>query len=70
MPDDYDNIHHMRRDLHDTHASAQVAKALSTLALLGAILTLGLAIWALDKAGQAQSDANRANEAVQRLESR
>jgi flagellar biogenesis protein FliO len=69
MPDDYDNIHHMRRDVHDAHASSQVAKVLSTLALLGAILSLGMAIWALDKAGQAQSDANRANDAVQRVQS-
>lgn len=69
MPDDYDNIHHMRRDVHDAHSSSQVAKVLSTLALLGAILSLGMAIWALDKAGQAQSDANRANDAVQRIQS-
>ena len=70
MPDDYDNIHHMRRDVHDAHSSAQVSKVLATLALIGAILSLGLAIWALDKAGQAQSDAKRATEAFQRLETR
>lgn len=70
MPDDYDSIHHMRRDVHDAHSDARVAKMLSTLALIGSILSLGMAIWALDKAGQAQSDANRATEAVQRVESR
>lgn len=70
MPEDYDSIHHLRRDVHDAHSDARVAKLLSTLALLGALLSLGLSIWALDKAGQAQSDANRATESVQRIESR
>jgi hypothetical protein len=65
MAEDYDSIHHMRRDVHEAHSSAQVAKLLSTLALIGAVLSLALAVWALNKAGQAQSDANRAAETVQ-----
>lgn len=66
MAEDYDSIHHMRKDVHEAHSSAQISKLLSTLALIGTILSLGLAIWALDKAGQAQSDANRASETVER----
>lgn len=66
MAEEYDSIHHMRRDVHEAHSSAQVSKLLSTLALIGAVLSLALAVWALDKAGQAQSDANRAVETVQR----
>lgn len=66
MPEDYDSIHHMRKDVHEAHASAQVSKVLSTLALIGAIISLALAVWALDKAGQAQSDANRAIQTTQR----
>jgi hypothetical protein len=68
MAEEYDSMHHMRRDVHEAHSSAQVAKLLSTLALIGAVLSLALAVWALDKAGQAQSDANRATEAVQRVQ--
>lgn len=65
--DDYDNnIHHWRRDVHDAHTDSKVAKLLSYLALAGAITSLVLAIWALDKAGEAQSTANRAQETVQR----
>lgn len=68
MPEDYDSIHHMRKDVHEAHSSSQVAKLLSTLALIGTILSLALAIWALDKAGQAQSDANRAIESIERMQ--
>jgi hypothetical protein len=66
--EEYDSMHHMRRDVHEAHSDAKVAKLLSTLALLGAVLSLALAVWALDKAGQAQSDSNRAVETVQRAQ--
>lgn len=66
--EEYDSMHHMRRDVHEAHSDAKVAKLLSTLALLGAVLSLALAVWALDKAGQAQSESNRAVETVQRAQ--
>jgi hypothetical protein len=66
--EEYDSMHHMRRDVHEAHSDAKVAKLLSTLALIGAVLSLALAVWALDKAGQAQSDSNRAVETVQRAQ--
>lgn len=66
--DDYDSLHHMRRDIHEAHTNAHVAKLLSYLALAGMVISLGLSIWALDQAGEAQSTANRTAEALQRLE--
>ncbi|PLS82056.1 hypothetical protein CYG49_00270 [Candidatus Saccharibacteria bacterium] len=66
--EDYDNnggIHHLRRDVHDAHTNSQLAKLLSWLALAGAVLALALSLWALDKAGEAQSNANRALETSQ-----
>ena len=62
----YDNAqHHLRRDVHEASTESKLAKLLSTLALLTAALALALSIWALDKAGQAQSTANRATQTVQ-----
>lgn len=55
----------MRRDVHEAHTDSQVAKLLSTLALIGTIIALGLSMWALNKAGEAQSTANRATEISQ-----
>lgn len=66
--EEYDNMHHMRKDVHEAHSDAKVAKLLSTLAMIAAVLSLALAVWALDKAGQAQSDANRSTEAVQHIQ--
>lgn len=66
--EEYDNLNHMRKDIHEAHSDAKVAKLLSTLAMIAAVLSLALAVWALDKAGQAQSDANRSTEAVQRIQ--
>lgn len=65
MAEDYDSIHHLRRDTHEAHTSSQIAKVLSTLALIGAIISLILSIWALSKAGDAQSTANRATQTIQ-----
>lgn len=68
MAEEYDNnnsLHHLRKDTHEAHTESRLAKMLSTIALIASILSLALAVWALDKAGQAQSDANRATESVQ-----
>lgn len=59
-------LHHLRRDVHDAHTGSQVARVLSILALLGAILALGLSIYALDKAGEAANDATRAVQMAER----
>lgn len=67
--DDYyrddNSLHHMRRDVRDAHVDSKMAKMLSYLALAGAIIALALSMWALNKAGEAQSTANRAQETVQ-----
>lgn len=60
----YDNMHHMRRDVHDAHTNSQLAKLLSALALTAAVISLALAGYALNKAGEAMSTANRATESV------
>lgn len=67
MAEEYDNnsLHHLRKDTHEAHTESRLAKMLSTIALIASIVSLALAVWALDKAGQAQSDANRATESVQ-----
>ncbi len=61
---DYDNNRHLQRDVHEAHTDSKLAKLLSTLALLTAATALALSLWALDKAGEAQSTANRATETV------
>jgi hypothetical protein len=61
----YNDVHNMRRDVHDAHTNSQIAKLLSTLALIGAVIAIGLSMWALNKAGDAQSTANRAMETAQ-----
>ena len=66
--DNYSSLHHMRRDVRDAHVDSKMAKLLSYLALAGTILSLVLAIWALDKAGEAQMTANRAQESAQRVQ--
>jgi hypothetical protein len=61
----YNDTHSLRRDVRDAHTDSQLAKLMSTLALIGTIISLGLAMWALSKAGDAQSTANRAMEMSQ-----
>jgi hypothetical protein len=63
--EEYDTLHHMRRDVHDAHTNSQIAKVLSTLAMIASVISLALALWALDKAGEASSNANRSLETVQ-----
>ncbi len=65
MPDsDHDHLHSYRRDVNEAHTASQLARLLSTLALLASAIALGLSMWALNKAGDAQSTANRATEQV------
>jgi|GEM_PF-1329579 len=64
---DYNNgneLHHMRRDVRDAHTNAQLAKWLSIMAMILAAIALWVAVSALNKAGDAQSTANRATETV------
>jgi hypothetical protein len=61
----YNDTHSLRRDVRDAHTDSQLAKLLATLALIGAALALALSMWALSKAGDAQSTANRAMEMSQ-----
>lgn len=69
--DDYDyndhrtDMHHLRRDTRDAHANAQVAKWLSILSLIAAAIALWIAVAAMNKAGDAQSTANRATQSIQ-----
>lgn len=60
MADEYDNLHHMRNDVRDAHTNATVARILSILALIGALIALGYAIAAWNKANDAAGAANRA----------
>ncbi len=65
--DEYSNgneMHHLRRDARDAHSNSQLAKWLSILALIGAAIALWLAMSALNKAGEAQSSANRNSERI------
>jgi len=70
--DDYNDnrsdMHHLRRDARDAHANSELAKWLSILALIGTAIALAVATTALNKAGEAQSTANRATESAQRAQ--
>lgn len=64
--DDYGNdLHHLRRDAREAHGDSQLAKWLSILALIGAMIALWVAMSAMNKAGEAQSSANRNTERVE-----
>lgn len=58
----------LRKDVHEAHSDSKIAKLLSTLALIAAVIALTLSIMALNKAGDAESTANRATDAIQRLQ--
>jgi hypothetical protein len=60
----YNELHHMRRDARDAHSNAQLAKWLSIMALITAAIALAVAVSAYNKAGDAQSTANRATEGL------
>jgi hypothetical protein len=65
--EDYSNgneMHHLRRDARDAHSNSQLAKWLSILALIGAAIALWVAMSAMNKAGEAQSSANRNSERI------
>lgn len=60
----YNDMHHLRRDVRDADSNASLAKWLSIMALITAAIALWVASSALNKAGEAQSTANRATESV------
>jgi hypothetical protein len=61
----HNDMHHLRRDARDAHASSQLAKWLSILSLIVSAIALTVAVMAMNKASEAQSTANRATETVQ-----
>ncbi len=63
--EDYSSDREMRRDVNEARTDSKLAKLLSTLALATAAIALALSLWAMDKAGEAQSQSNRATEQVQ-----
>ncbi len=63
--DDYDNsYHHFRTDVRDAHTNSSVAKLLSTLALIGAVIAIALAVASWNKANDAWGNAQRAVNAT------
>ena len=66
--DNRSDMHHLRRDARDAHSNSELAKWLSILALIGTAIALAVAVSAMNKAGEAQSTANRATESVQRIQ--
>jgi hypothetical protein len=63
------DMHHLRRDARDAHASSELAKWLSIIALIVSAIALAVSVAAMNKAGEAQSTANRATETVQSSQS-
>lgn len=63
--DDYDDSHHMRRDVRDAHVNASAAKTLATLALIAAAIALALSVMAWNKANDAWGNAERAINTTQ-----
>lgn len=61
------DMHHLRRDAREAHTNSQLAKWLSIIALIASAIALGLSMYALNKAGEAQSTANQATESIQRV---
>jgi hypothetical protein len=62
------DMHHLRRDARDAHADSQLAKWLSIIALIVAAIAMAVSVAAMNKAGDAQSTANRATESVQKTQ--
>lgn len=59
------DMQHLRRDARDAHSNSQLAKWLSILALIVAAIAMWVAVMAMNKAGEAQSSANRNTERVE-----
>jgi hypothetical protein len=71
MADEYNHLqttNELRKDVHEAHSESKVAKVLATLALVGAVIAIALAGMALSKSGDAQSTANRATDAIERMQ--
>jgi hypothetical protein len=58
------DMHHLRVDARNAHSDSQLAKWLSIIALIVAAIALAVSVAAMNKAGDAQSTANRATETV------
>ncbi|MDN5275854.1 MAG: hypothetical protein JWN33_503 [Candidatus Saccharibacteria bacterium] len=65
MADDNDNMNHLRRDVHEAHSESKLAKVLSWLALLGAVIALAMAGTAIGVANDAKNQSQRAIEQAQ-----
>lgn len=63
--DNMSDMQHMRRDAHGDEAAA---KLLATLALIGALIALGFAIAAWNKANDAFGNSQRAFNSVQQAQ--
>lgn len=61
----YDSIREMARDVRDANRSADAAKLLSIIAIIGAAIALALSVWAWNRANDAWGNAQRAIEITQ-----
>jgi hypothetical protein len=66
--DNRNDMHHLRRDARDAHSNSQLAKWLAIMALIISAIAIAVAVAALNKAGEAQSTANRATESSVRAQ--
>jgi len=62
----YNDMHHLRRDMRDMHSNATLAKWLSIISLIVAAIALTIAGIAMSRASDAQGTANRALDSVSR----
>jgi uncharacterized protein HemX len=64
--DDYNDNHHMQRDVRDAHVNSSTAKTLATLALIMSAIALALSVMAWNKANDAWGNAQRALNVTQK----
>jgi hypothetical protein len=58
--DDYDDRHHLSRDVRDAHVNSSTARTLATLAMIISAVALALSVMAWNKANDAWGNAQRA----------
>lgn len=63
MAEEPTGLPHLRHTAPTPHSNVEIAKLPATLALVGSILSLALAIWALEKARSVETSVAR-SEAV------
>lgn len=61
----YDDFHATNENVYKAANDSTATRLLSTLMLVGLLITLAVGVWALDKAGRMQSDNSLANTTVQ-----